>query len=45
MPESFSVGLLHRCQLPVTWASSRGDRGDDFDWISEQKAPLYCFHF
>ena len=32
-------------QLPVTWTSSRGDRGDDFDWVSEQKAPLYCFHF
>ena len=45
MPESSSVELLHCCQLAVTWTSSRGDRGDYFDWISEQKAPLYCFHF
>ena len=26
MPDSSSIGLLHRRQLAVTWMSSRGDR-------------------
>ena len=35
MPESSAIGLPYH-QLPVTWTSSRGDRGEDFDWNREQ---------
>ena len=36
VPESSSIGHLHRRWLPVMRTSSREDRGDDFDWIKEQ---------
>ena len=41
MPESSSIGLPHHRWLPVIRTSSRGDRGDNFDWIREQFLDLY----
>ena len=38
---SSSIGFLHHRRLPVTWTSSREDRGNDFDCIREQFLDLY----
>ena len=33
VPESSSIGLLHRRWLPMTRTLSRGQRGGNLDWI------------
>ena len=36
-----SIGLPHCRQLPVTRTLSKGDWGDNFDWMIEQFLVLY----
>ena len=40
----FFYWLPHLRWLAVLWTSSRGDWGDDFDWIREQFLDLYYLY-